>query len=270
MANKETELKPARWRKLRTVPGVIGMTILTTLVGAGITWIVSDLKEANFRPSDAIKLSVETDPAKMSKPQVRYWSAVIPSSVRTHGSPFKDGGCMGFHSWVADNHGTDAGTTVLQISAQGATDKAVLIQNMRVDIIETSPPLTGIGVECPTAGNAQLREIAVNLDATPPTVDYTSDSNAPFGFTLAKGETESFVVSATAAKATYRWRIEFDVVVDGIADTLEVGGKDGFTTTVKPHKAWSWNYVDGWQLNDPDSSAIQPTIPASEPLPQIS
>ena len=270
MANKETELKPARWRKLRTVPGVIGMTILTTLVGAGITWIVSDLKEANFRPSDAIKLSVETDPAKMSKPQVRYWSAVIPSTVRTHGSPFKDGGCMGFHSWVADNHGTDAGTTVLQISAQGATDKAVLVQNMRVDIIETSPPLTGIGVECPTAGNAQLREIAVNLDATPPTVDYTSDSNAPFGFTLAKGETESFVVSATAAKATYRWRIEFDVVVNGIADTLEVGGKDGFTTTVKPHKAWSWNYVDGWQLNDPDSSAIQPTIPASEPLPQIS
>src|SRR5271156_1650172 len=168
--NKETELKPAKWRRLRTVPGVIGMTILTTLVGAGITWLVGDLKEANFRPSDAIKLSVETDPAKMSETNsnARYWSAVIPSTVRTHGSPFKDGGCRGFHSWVADNHGTDAGTSILQISAQGATDKAVLIQNMRV-----------------------------------------SDSNAPFGFTLAKGETESFVVSASAAKATYRWRIEF-------------------------------------------------------------
>ncbi|HME15842.1 MAG TPA: hypothetical protein VKG83_10420 [Mycobacterium sp.] len=209
--NKETELKPAKWRRLRTVPGVIGMTILTTLVGAGITWLVGDLKEANFRPSDAIKLSVETDPAKMSETNsnARYWSAVIPSTVRTHGSPFKDGGCRGFHSWVADNHGTDAGTSILQISAQGATDKAVLIQNMRVSIIQTSPPLTGLGVECPTAGNAQLRQIAVNLDATPPTVDYKSDSNAPFGFTLAKGETESFVVSASAAKATYRWRIEF-------------------------------------------------------------
>jgi hypothetical protein len=271
MANKEAEPKSGWWRKLLTVPGVIAMTVLTALVGAGVTWTVNYVREANFEPSDAVKLSVETDPGKMSGVSSAGRSAIIPSTVRTHGSPFnKDGGCDGFHSWVADNHGVDAGETILQINGQGTTDKAVLIQNMRVSIIETAPPLTGIAVRCPAAGNAQLRAIAVNLDATPPTVDYTSDSNAPFGFTLAKGETESFVVSATAAKATYRWGIEFDVVVDGVAATLEVGVKDGFTTTVRPHKDWDWNYIDGWELYDPDASSIPPTVAASDPLPPIS
>ena len=148
----------------------------------------------------------------------------------------------------------------LQIAAQGTTDRPVLIQNMRVTTIETSPPLTGIAVGCTIQGfDAQLRGIAVNLDATPPTVDYKSDSNAPFGFTLAKGETESFVVSASAAKAAYRWRIEFDVVVNGVADTLEVGGKEGFTTTVKPapYTAWQWNYYeDAWTHRNPSTNLV--------------
>jgi hypothetical protein len=270
MANKEAEPKSRWWRKLLTVPGVIAMTVLTALVGAGVTWMVNYVEQVNFRPSDAIKLSIETDPAKMSGVSSAGRSAIIPSTVRTHGTPRASlKGCDGFHSWVADNQGVDAGTTVMQITAQGTTDKPVLIQNMRVSIIDNSPPLTGIAVGCPMAGNAQLRAIAVNLDATPPTVDYKSDSNAPFGFTLAKGETESFIVSATAAKATYRWKIQFDVVVNGAAATLDVGDNDGYTTTVHPYREWRWNYEDGWDLYDPDSTN-QTSIPGSQPLPPIS
>jgi hypothetical protein len=270
MADPKAEPK-SRWlRKLLTVPGVIATTVLTAIVGFGVTWTINYLQEVNFRPSDAIKLSVETDPAKMSGVTSFGRSAIIPSIVRTHGTPGP--GCQGFHSWVADNHGVDAGKTALQIAAQGTTDKPVLIQNMRVSIIDSSPPLTGIAVGCPTAGGAQFQSIAVNLDATPPAIDYSSAANARFGFTLAKGETESFVVSAFAAKATYRWKIEFDVVVNGVADTLQVGGNEGFTTTVDPppFTSWDWNYTDGWVSGAGTADAKFITLPGSEPLPPSS
>jgi hypothetical protein len=201
--------------------------------------------------------------------------AIIPSTVRTHGDPGES--CDGFHSWVTENHGVYAGQSYLQIAAQGITDKPVLIQKMRVRIIASSAPLTGIAVQCHGQGRAELREIAINLDATPPTVDYKSDSNAPFGFTLAKGETESFIVTATAAKATYRWKILFDVVVNGAATTLEVGGKDGFTTTAPPAtvwdawgpRAWDWNHFDhDWELFDGPDNVRK--VPTSEPLPATS
>jgi hypothetical protein len=268
MANHEAEPKSRWWRKLITVPGVIATTVLTALVGAGVTWMVNYLQNVNFHPSDAIKLSVETDPAKMSGVSSAGRSAIIPSSVSTSGTP-GSGGCRGFHSWVDKNHGIDAGKTVVQIVAQGTTDKPVLIESMNVNVIETSPPLTGIAVACPTAGNAQLRAIAVNLDAAPPAVDYKSDSNAPFGFTLSKGETESFIVTATATRATYRWKIQFDVVVNGVKDTLEVGAPDGYTTTAPPapYSAWEWDYQDTWSRGDPSTGSLTYWGPASGPLP---
>jgi hypothetical protein len=154
---------------------------------------------------------------------------------------------------------------------------------MRVSIIDASPPLTGIAVSCTDRhpAGAESRQIAVNLDDTPPTVDYISGaSKAPFGFTLAKGQTESFVVSAFGSKATYRWKIDFDVVVNGVATTLPVGDKDGFTTAAGltscgvasagmpcwSYTDWAWNYKDAWtRLNL--ATGLTESVPASEPLP---
>jgi len=259
----------AGWRhKILKGPALIVGTVLTAVVTASATWMVNHwLDHISVRDSDAVKLSVEADPARMSGVSSSGRSAIIPSTIQTHGSPGP--GCEGFHAWVADNHGVDAGKTVLQIAAQGTTDKPVLLQNLRIKIIDTVPAMSGIAVTCPTAGNAKLHSIAVNLDATPPTVDYKTDSNTPFGFTLAKGETESFIVTATATKATYRWTIELDAVINGAQKTLQVGGQDGFTTTVEPTATWEWNYHDGWDSWDYQSQRHLGSVPASDPLPQI-
>lgn len=289
MANKEeAEPKSPWWRKLFTLPGMIATAVLTASVGAGVTWLVPRLEDVNFSPADAIKLHVETDPGKMTpSSQVSpFGSAVIPSSVRTHGTPGA-GGCDGFHSWVVDNLGVDAGATVVQIAAQGTTDKPVLIQNVRASVIDSSPPLTGIAVDCSpvdsapppsgtnvppnavTQGPLEVREGVVILDASQPAVVFQSGYKKPLAFTLKKGETESFAVSAIAAHATYRWKVQLDVVVNGVADTLEVGGKNGFTTTAEPapHTAWEWNWKDGWDRSDPADPTRITTLPASAPLP---
>ncbi|GAC1635697.1 MAG: hypothetical protein NVS4B6_02970 [Mycobacterium sp.] len=265
VANKEMDTGSHWWRKLRTVPVLVGTTVLTALVGAGVTWMIDYWQNIHFDPSDAVTLSVETDPAKMSRVS-SSGSAVIPSNVKTRGTPGGGGGCDDFHSWVAANSGRDAGTTVLQIAAQSTTDKPVLLQNMRVSVIDTSLPLTGIAVECSEPGAAlQPRYFEVNLDAGQPRAVYKSDTDAPFPFTLAKGETESFIVTATAAKATYRWKVLFDVVVNGKKGTLQVGDTDGYTTTVHPNRVWRWG--DGWNLYDQAAAATVANLPGSEPLP---
>ena len=276
-----SEAKSGWWRKLLTVPGVIATTVLAALVGAGVPWAVNYLQQVEFHPSDAVKLSVETDPAKISGGDYSHGSAIIPSNVRTHGTPGPR--CIGFHSWVADNHGVDRQRTVLQIVAQGTTDTPVLIQNMRVNIIDTSPAVTGIAVSCtdPRPDDAELHQIAVDLDDTPPTVDYIPGaSKAPFGFTLAKGQTESFIVSAFGTNATYRWKIDFDVVVNGVATTLPVGDNNGFTTAAGlascgvasagmpcwSYTDWAWNHKDAWtRLNL--ATGLSESVPASQPLP---
>jgi hypothetical protein len=276
----EAEPKSGWRRKLLTVPGLIATTVLTALVGAGVTWTVNYVREANFHPSDAVKLSVESDPDKIGM-YMSSRAAMIPSNVRTHGSPGQ--GCKGFHSWFVDNQGVDANETVVQITAQGTTDKPVFIRNIHVDIIDRSPPLTGIEVSCPVGGLGEARPVVVNLDTTPPAVDYKPDCQrvqgcepetstrvkSPVGFSLAKGETESFIVSATAAKATYRWKLYFDVVVNGEEAPLAVGS--GFSTTALPsgpHTAWGWNWKDAWtSYGNPDPDLNQKNVPASDPLP---
>lgn len=100
MANHEAEPKSRWWRKLITVPGVIATAVLTALVGAGVTWMVNYLQNVNFHPSDAIKLSVETDPAKMSGVSSAGRSAIIPSSVSTSGTPGSGGVVVSTRGWT--------------------------------------------------------------------------------------------------------------------------------------------------------------------------
>ena len=263
MSDNSDQRRPRWGPRLRKGPVLVAGTVFTALLTASATWFANDVLSKVHQP-DPVGLSVETDPSRMSGVSSADRYGVIPSSVETRGTP-GSGGCDGFHSWLRNNHGIDAGETVLQISAQGMTDQPVLLQNMRVKIIDTSAPMSGIAVWCPSAGNAQLRSITVNLDATPPAVVYQSASNTPFGFTLQKGETESFIVTAKAAKATYRWTVELDAVINGTAKTLHVGPPDGFTTTPKPTVSWEWS----WEDNGASWRNGNQTIPAPTPLPPI-
>lgn len=265
MAREDPKRKVPWWHQIITVPGLILTTALTTAVSWGATVVLTHVTTPRAAKHDPIAVSVETDPSRISGISSAGVVGVIPTSVRTQGSP--GGGCDGFHNWLIKNHGIDAGRTSLQLVLQGRSDSAVLISSMRVRILSKLPLKEGIPVACPTAGEAQIRSISVNLDSTPPAVDYRSNSGAPFGFTLAKGETETFLVTAHAARATYRWAIDLDVVVDGVRKTLNVKGPDGFWTTATPSGPdWEWNYRDAWLLSSSGSNSVRPSVPAGTPL----
>ncbi len=124
---------------------------------------------------------------------------------------------------------------------------------------------------CPGAGEAAFRAFSVDLDDAPPQVSYESNAGGPFGLTLAKGETEALTVSASAGRATYQWRLRFDVIVDGERETIDVGPPGGFTTTAGPRGArWTWNFSDAWILQRADARPVPSRrVPAGAPLPPV-
>ena len=272
VADAEQQDKQPWWRRILTVPGIVIFTAVTTAVSWGVSEGLIRLTTAKPDPQDAVAVTVETDPGRISGVSTADRPVVIPASTRTTGNP--GSGCDGFYAWATRNGGVDAGKTIVQIIAQGKHDSAVLLSEMRIKVLSKTPPMQGIPAVCPTAGTAQRRAISVDLDEIPPGVSVDSNGGAsPFGFTLAKGETETFIVTASTTQATYRWSIELDLIVDGVRTSVVIGPQGGFATTVWQDSGqhWVWNSQDAWTLERLNEAASDRSpVPADAPLPPLS
>lgn len=161
---------------------------------------------------------------------------------------------------------------------QGKVPDAVLISAMRVKVLHRGPPLTGIPVACETEGEAHIRAVSIDLDATPPRVTYDAGAK-PFAFTIGNGETETFNILASTRCAHYRWTLELDISVSGTKRTIEVRDKSGpFETSADSSRGqWLWNYDEhawhiGWDLNPagrPAGLKVPATVRAGRPLPPL-
>jgi hypothetical protein len=137
----------------------------------------------------------------------------------------------------------------------------VLISNLVVRKKRTAPALQGTSVFCGSQGAAEIRPIFVDLDRTPARVRVGS-GRRPFGFTLARGETETFDIEAQTTKSYVRWTLELDLIVGGHKQAIQVDdeGRPFETTALSRNASWSW-FEDRW--NGPSGQVV----PAGQPLP---
>jgi hypothetical protein len=243
------------------------MTVLTTAVSWGATTVLTNLATPKATPADAVSLSYESDPAHISGARTDGRGYVFPATAHVVGG--LEGGCDGLHAWGTHNGGADLGFTSVQVVAQGRSDSAVLLTNLKVRVLSKAAPAPGIEARCESAGSVQFRTISVDLDAEPPKVTYKAASESTFGFTLNKGETETFIVTANTTKAAYRWVIDMEMVVDGQKTVATIGPSDGFATAAGVNKTfWSWNHESAWELQATEGyTAETRTVSANEPLP---
>ncbi|MBO3752153.1 hypothetical protein J5X84_39345 [Streptosporangiaceae bacterium NEAU-GS5] len=234
------------WRKILTLPWLLFVTVLTAIASTGVAYIATNVEESSTE-ADPVKVAVETNPAKVGAFSDMRQGMVIPLVKEVHDSPGE--GCGNFHDWARAKHGVDADATRMQITVQGRAAGETLISKMRVIIVQRLAPIKGLTVECPSAGSVSLRLLAVDLDQRNPQLEYAG--KRPFGFTIAAGETETFIVTALASKAHYLWRIEMDVVAGETKSVIQVddNGKP-FETTPGTKGLWSWNYENAWALRN--------------------
>ncbi|MDN3293048.1 hypothetical protein QWM81_03100 [Streptomyces ficellus] len=207
--------------------------VTTAVIGAAASvYVPKILDPQDTRP---IAVNVVNNPATVNTWSGEKFGFVMPKDVTPVGQPSTDCGRM--VDWVRRNRAADHQATRVRLVIQGATDKGVLIENLRAKIIRRSvkPEPAGIGFRCGgTQGEASPRQLVIDLDSEGRAADYAEKVPGqlkPFGFTLQKGETEIFDLAATT-KGTVDWVIQLDLVVGGERQTVEVNnrGKSFMTT----------------------------------------
>ena len=95
---------------------------------------------------------------------------------------------------------------------------------MSARIIRRIPMSAAVPVGCGTAGVVTVRSIQINLDASPPLADYRSAYGTHFAFTVNKGETEIFDITALSAmpNVVTEWDLVLNVTIGGKGNTYVI------------------------------------------------
>ena len=249
----------SRWLTARNLALTTAFTVLVSAgVTAGLGYVTS---RATAGPGVEVSLITNPDDIPAFGPPIPM---VLPRSVTRPGSPGP--GCAGFHQWAKSLGGMDEGTTRLQVIVRGTDEGQVVINAMRVVVEDRRAPPDGTRVECPTAGDVLQRRVSIDLDAPRPVVKYDASNGRPFGFTVGKGEVESFLVTARTTEHSVRWRLVLDLVVGGDARSVDVAGDEpSFTTTAAPagEPSWQWDFDSTWHSEDGRSVESGKPFPGS-------
>jgi hypothetical protein len=168
---------------------------------------------------------------------------VIPRTLQEIGRPPADRPA-GWRTWAYQMGGIDSPWTVAQITLQGNSPTPVLVQDLSVDIIRRGTPLRGTLVkgEPGGCGGIEPREVYIQLDERPPTVQSGDPNRAAFPYSLRRGEFEVLNLIAFAGEAMYEWILNIGLLVDGENRTIKVDdGGAPFRTTPRPTgRQYAW------------------------------
>jgi hypothetical protein len=265
-AGSGTESQDRSWlSSLLTLRNLVLTTAITVLVSTGVTAGLRLLTQPTD-DGDPVEVTVIRDPADVPAfgPPI---DLVLPASASTDGSP--GDGCSGFHEWATARGGVDADQTRLQVIVRGADEGEVVVNGMRVEVLERGEPLRGINVQCPTAGTLQERRVSIDLDDASPGALYRDTAGRSFGFTVEEGEVESFLVTATTDRHLVRWRLSLDLVAGGARTEVPVlpEGQAFSTSATRGGAVWAWGYEvgGGWTAEGYDPVPTGGQLPAPSP-----
>jgi hypothetical protein len=187
-----------------------------------------------------------------SDPWIPY-HFVTEHPVESIGPP-PQGTCLDRRPWSKQYNGADADTTVTTFRVEGNHKRLVIIEGLRVNVLERHPIPKGTTVSCQTGGaDGSIRHIKIDLDKKPPTVQYFKDPHSddpsprPWDFRLPRGEVETLVLNAEAKRGLYIWTAEVDILVAGKPRTITIddGGKPFRTASSERSIRVNWDDEQG-------------------------
>ena len=234
-------------------------TTFAALLGWAINYYLPGLLSQHSQPPP-IAADVNDDPSTIGTFSATSETILLPGPARkahADNPPFSF--CDEFRSWATGLGGVDAGSTEFRLVVQGNSDLPVVLDGMSANIIRRVATKGNIPVACGTAGNATVRSIRINLDVNPPLADYhTAYGTQPFAFTLNKGETEIFDITAvsSAPNTITIWDLALRAIIDGQEHTyyIEDRGRPFETAGWTPGTAKGvYEWTTAWDPNSPFS-----------------
>jgi hypothetical protein len=183
---------------------------------------------------------------------------VVPSGRSGSGSP--GAGCASFRAWATGIGGADADETTFKLVLQSQANAPTYVAGVRAHVLSKGRPIRGAVVRCPAQGVVTERSVLIDLDRSGDGRYVRSGHRQPFGFTLRRGESEIFKISAGTRAHAVRWLLEVDVVTDGEHRLVTVRNnmRPFLTSAIDPRAGvYQWNYADAWIVasanpNQPD------------------
>lgn len=147
--------------------------------------------------------------------------------------------------WAADLGGVDGGNTLVEFVVTGKSGRAVILQDLKVEVVSRNTPLQGTEVHAVCGDALQARYITVNLDKKPPEVEgsadyrFLSDPTIPekpisFPYKISESDPEVFYVIALTDQCDCTWRIKLLWVAGGESGEIVIdnNGQPFRTTSV--------------------------------------
>jgi hypothetical protein len=255
--NLSTESDPWHRRARRWLIGAVAATVLAGLGAAAAYW-VTRANEVLDEPSVPIAVNVNDDVGSIGTfHDTRQSTLVSEHPASPIPAPNRDM-CASpeFRTWSLNIGGTDYKQSRFRLTLQGQTDKAVFISDVTAQVRHRTRTDDSVELICETTGgSAQIRDLAINLDSTRPAARYQA-GRKPFGFTLSKGESEIFDITAyTERSETIEWNLKVGVTVGGKHREIPVQDRNRpfRTSAASPQGKYQW---DRGKWIDTSSQAI--------------
>ena len=127
------------------------------------------------------------------------------------------------NTWVARHNGVPAVGSTITVTVQGTSSSAVILQDVRIEILKRNPPTTGIyPYNTPQCGGVDTRFLSVNLDLPQPdakvirgfsaTGDLISTS---FPLQVSATDPEVFRIERSTLHCNCTWRAVLDWIANG-------------------------------------------------------
>ncbi|MEV6740810.1 helix-turn-helix domain-containing protein [Streptomyces sp. NPDC051104] len=133
--------------------------------------------------------------------------------------------------WAATQGAVHGGQTMVQISVQGKSSTAVVLEALRVRIVSRGTPVTGnaYAMDQGCGGDLTPRDFSVNLDVNRPIAHARpgNDSGKPlpavqFPYRVSAEDPEVLLVTATTKAYDCNWYLELDWASQGRTGTVRI------------------------------------------------
>jgi hypothetical protein len=254
-----TAVTALTWWKLGLSWGLVALLlcalVITTITGFRQQQTIT----ATVHRSD-LDVYVETDRGIIwagAPPWTSYMFAV--PSIDDLGIP-PSGPCVDWWKWARSHGAVDVRDTEVRVTLTAASDRTVVIDALRPQIMKREPAPPWPVVLCAAAGGAELtyRGIHIDLDGfATPTAHFVGQdgrqAQRPLLISVRAGEVEGFHITARAENEYIEWVAELMLIVDGQRKTKTIDN-DGepFCTCGNDLRQWyRWHADDeGWQFEE--------------------
>ncbi|MGW6589624.1 helix-turn-helix domain-containing protein [Streptomyces globisporus] len=168
-------------------------------------------------------------------------------------------------SWAGALGAVHAGETGVRITLQGRDDRAVVLQSLRIRVVERGSPAPGrvYRMSSGCGGSLTPRMFDVDLDASRPVARPVAgnDSGEPieavaFPYRVSVTDPEVFLITGRTVGCDCSWVAELTWSSDGRSGTVRIddGGRPFRTSGVRGHSVLDYDTTDGRWVSVADDS----------------